>query len=289
MTIEYPISFSCENDQLTGIIHKANKPKQQSVIIVVAGGPQYRVGAHRQFVLLARKLAKDNITVLRFDLRGMGDSNGEYKGFQESDKDIKSAIDALIAHEPETSDIILFGECESASGIIFYAHTDPRIKGTMLINPWVRTEGGQAQTYLKYYYIERLFEKSFWGKIIKGNFNPITAINSFIHIALSAIKWKQQVTVKQDTIEADFKKLPLPIKTAVGLKKFSGKSFILTSGKDNIAREFDEVIANTSAWDGVLEQEKITKHILLDADHTFSRSIWREQASGLCLQWLNSL
>lgn len=288
MTMEYPVSFPCEDDQLIGIIHKPDKPKRQGVIIVVAGGPQYRVGAHRQFVLLARKLAQNNITVLRFDLRGMGDSTGIYKGFQESEQDIKSAIDTLIAHEPEINEIILFGECESASGIIFYAFTDSRVKGTILINPWVRTEGGQAQTYLKHYYLERLFEKSFWEKVIKGHFNPITAFNSFVHIAISALKWKQ-ASAKHNTEESNFKTLPLPIKTAVGLKKFSGKSLILTSGKDYIAREFDEVIANTSAWNGVLEQEQITKYNLLEADHTFSRDVWREQASDLCLRWLNSL
>ena len=40
-------------------------------VLVVVGGPQYRVGSHRQFVSLARALARQGMTTVRFDYRGM--------------------------------------------------------------------------------------------------------------------------------------------------------------------------------------------------------------------------
>jgi uncharacterized protein len=42
---------------------------------MVAAGA-YRVGPHRQFLLLARDWAADGIPVMRFDYQGQGDSEG---------------------------------------------------------------------------------------------------------------------------------------------------------------------------------------------------------------------
>ena len=52
---EIPVVFNCQDSRLLGILHKPEKPGRQGVLIVV-GGPQTRVGSHRQFVLLARYL-----------------------------------------------------------------------------------------------------------------------------------------------------------------------------------------------------------------------------------------
>ena len=63
---ERPVQFSCGTDRLLGILHPGAPDSERGVLVVV-GGPQYRVGSHRQFVLLARALAAAGIPVLRFD------------------------------------------------------------------------------------------------------------------------------------------------------------------------------------------------------------------------------
>jgi hypothetical protein len=49
-------------------------------VVIIVVGPQYRAGLHRQFVSLARTLSTAGFLVLRYDYRGMGDSDGEYLG-----------------------------------------------------------------------------------------------------------------------------------------------------------------------------------------------------------------
>ncbi len=73
---EVPVVFPCGSDRLVGMLHRGDtdRRRQRGVVVVVAGGPQYRAGAHRQFVSLARKLAQHGYPVLRFDLRGMGEA-----------------------------------------------------------------------------------------------------------------------------------------------------------------------------------------------------------------------
>ena len=76
---------------LTGILSQPEQASDTTVIVVV-GGPQYRVGSHRQFLQLARHLARQGYPVLRFDGRGMGDSSGLLRSFEEIDDDIGAAI-----------------------------------------------------------------------------------------------------------------------------------------------------------------------------------------------------
>src|SRR3546814_1414367 len=79
-------SFPCAEAELVGILHLPAAAARRGVLIVV-GGPQYRAGSHRQFLLIARRLAEQGYPVLRFDHRGIGDSDGPYLGFEALDAD----------------------------------------------------------------------------------------------------------------------------------------------------------------------------------------------------------
>ena len=61
---ESAIAFACAGERLLGIVTRPQQAATTGVVIVV-GGPQYRVGSHRQFVLLARDLAEAGYAVLR--------------------------------------------------------------------------------------------------------------------------------------------------------------------------------------------------------------------------------
>ena len=95
---EEALVFECANDRLVGILNKPDSPGNTGVIVIV-GGPQYRAGSHRQFVLLARHLSANGIATLRFDYRGMGDSSGDPVGFENAHEDVRAAIwayDAIV-------------------------------------------------------------------------------------------------------------------------------------------------------------------------------------------------
>ena len=91
---EHALSFTCAGEKLLGIVAAPELPKSTGVLVLV-GGPQYRVGSHRQFRLLARALAKAGYPLMRFDYRGMGDSIGDLRNFEAVNDDITAAIDAV--------------------------------------------------------------------------------------------------------------------------------------------------------------------------------------------------
>ena len=80
----------------------------------------------------------------------------------------------------QLSGVVLWGLCDAASAALLYGPSDDRVKGLVILNPWVRSEAGQARAYLKHYYLTRLFDKNLWKKIFRGEFQSGKAIKSFV-------------------------------------------------------------------------------------------------------------
>lgn len=285
---ECPVVFDCQAEQLAGVLHRGNVVAPTGIVIVVAGGPQYRAGAHRQFVMLARMFADHGYPVLRFDLRGMGDSTGQHLGFAQSHADIRAAIDELQHLVPSVSQAMLFGECESATGILFYAHRDPRVRKVALVNPWVRTDEGRAEAILKHYYRDRLLSRKFWDDALRGRLRLGRALVSFVRLMTTFLKGRK--SLRADVVLAahdDFDAMPLVARTAEGLRRFKGQVLLLMSGYDYIAREFDEVTKRSRAWAGLLDGPRVQRVDIDGADHTFSRPEWKMRAHAALIRWMD--
>jgi len=284
---EIPVVIPCEGDSLIGIIHKPVEATSIGVVIIVAGGPQYRVGAHRQFVTLARLLADNGIASIRFDHRGTGDSTGELRGFIDMNADIHGAINTLSEHIPEINQFTLWGECESATAGAFYCYTDKRIQGIFMVNPWIRTDYGQAKTILKHYYWARLFDKAFWKKVRSGQFSLLNSLKSYIHLLKSA-RSESKVNLGTD-LEESLEKLPLPERLAKSCERYQGNILVLTSGYDYIAQEFKDYVESSEIWGRLIDHSKVTMHDIPDSDHTFSRPEWRKELFDHTITWVKNL
>ena len=160
---EQALVIHCHGDSLAGIASVPDAPRDSAVIIVV-GGPQYRAGSHRQFVLLARSLAEAGYPALRFDARGMGDSTGDARDFESITDDIGCALAAFHQALPAVRRFVLWGLCDGASAALLYVERtqDPRVAGLCLANPWVRSEASLARTQVKHYYTQRVLQRDFW-------------------------------------------------------------------------------------------------------------------------------
>jgi exosortase A-associated hydrolase 1 len=282
---ETPFVFDCRGESLLGILHEAAGTSRRAVLIVV-GGPQYRVGSHRQFVLLARAFAAAGMPAMRFDYRGMGDSTGPYLGFEHIGEDIAAAIDALTARAPHVEEIVIWALCDAASAALFYAHSDPRVRGLVLLNPWTRTVASEAKTYLKHYYAARLFDPELWRKLASGRFDVRASLRSLGDMLRRAVRPQAASNAcRGDGAAADSGR-PLPDRMADAMRRFSGPVLLIMSGNDFTAREFDDAVAASATWRELLASPRITRRDLKDANHTFSRRAWRDQVAAWTLEWV---
>ena len=164
---EIPIVFKSQGRDLIGIVHLPDTQAGKTGVFIATGGPQTRVGSHRQFVLLARYLAKNGIPVFRFDYTGMGDSAGEKTEFLQACPDLDAAIECFFSCA-EIESFAYWGLCDAASlGLMYLAVKDePRLTRFIALNPWVRQSHTEAQAYLKSYYLKRLANREFWSKVV---------------------------------------------------------------------------------------------------------------------------
>lgn len=283
-TREIPFVFDCQGEQLVGILHQPDREASLGVLIVV-GGPQYRVGSHRQFLLLARYLSSERFPVLRFDYRAMGDSDGNDMDFENIENDIATAIDQFYEKMPNLQGVVIWGLCDAASAALFYSHKDSRVKGLVLLNPWVRTESGEAKAYIKHYYLARLLSGDFWMKIFSGQWNIWASLQSFVGL----LKKSRTANTSDDNSGIDVleKDSPLPERMAAGLSRFKGNVLIVLSGKnDYVACEFRDMVEESDDWQKLLAQGSVQAKTLAEANHTFSSEEWRGQVEAWTKNWL---
>ena len=276
---EIPLTFDCLGDMLVGIMHKGD-PEANTGVLMIVGGRQYRAGAHRQFVKLARYLSRRGIPVLRFDVRGMGDSEGEVRHFLSLDGDVKAAVSAYQQQLPNVEKIALWGLCDGASASIAYAPSDPAVVGVMLVNPWISTQSGVARTYLKHYYRDRFKDRAFWRKLFKGQVNWRASMSS---LAQTALRWRDR-NVDEDASSA----ASLPDIIFDALDAYEGITRIILSERDLTAREFEDEY-HKRVGDGRSPHKASERLIRAAADHTFSDSQAHERLEELTFAWVREL
>lgn len=290
---DHAVEFECGDNKLHGVISKPKHTFDRAVIIVV-GGPQFRVGSHRQFVLLARYLASKGVLVLRFDYTGMGYSYGVPKQFFEVDSDIKSAIDYVEAEYPDLKDINLWGLCDAASAISFMAYTDSRIDGMVLLNPWVRSDASHTEAILKDYYKDRFLSVEVWKEFLSAPHKKIGSVLSFIFVL--AVVSMNKVTSLFTNKAPEIEEIPIQERNdnlaeavLTGMTRFKGKICLVLSENDLVADEFKREF-DTNGWMSNTENAaKITIHSVPEADHTFSSAEWRNYAADLTMSFINDV
>ncbi len=276
---ERALTYTCVGEPVVGVICEPQCPAQTGVVILV-GGPQYRAGSHRQFVLLARRLADAGFAVLRFDFRGMGDSHGHQRTFENLDDDIAAAITTLGAEVPEVKRVVLWGLRDGASASLLYSDSraDPRVAGLALVNPWVRSEASLARTHVKHYYRQRLLQRAFWAKLLAGD----------VAVGALASLWRnvRSTLARSPSSRAGGAVRTYQHRMAEGCSKFCGPKLLVLSANDLTAQEFRGALATDPAWRRASAAGPIEQVELQGADHTMSDPLSQRELEEVTAAWL---
>jgi pimeloyl-ACP methyl ester carboxylesterase len=142
------------------------EPGDRPVFVILNTGIIHRVGHHRMYVTLARALAKEGFQVLRFDLSGIGDSEGRKDGLSLLDgvlADVREVIDWLVAAQ-RARRIILVGLCLGADHSLVCGTSDPRVCGLVLLDPSIPP----TRRYYLRYFAHQLVRPQPWINVMTG-------------------------------------------------------------------------------------------------------------------------
>lgn len=285
---EVPIVFDCEGDELVGVLHIPEQIRARGLLSIVAGGPQYRAGVGRLQVQLARELAAHGVPVMRFDYRGLGDSAGQFRGFQDVAADLAAALAEFRKQVPALSEFVLWGGCDAASAVLINAWRFPEVTGIVAGNPFARTEGSANAAVVKHHYRKRIRDKDFWLKVLRLQYNPFPAMGT-----LCAAGWQRLTRGGQagaDLAEENFiddPTKPFVPRMRMGLSRFKGDVLFLMSGRSLVTKEFDELVAARPAWQQAMKAPRhVVRYDMPDADQTYSSIASRVEVIEAARRWM---
>lgn len=289
---EIPLVFDCLGDDLIGIVHKPTEPSEVGVLTIVAGGPQYRAGVGRGMVSLARSLAGHGVAVMRFDYRGLGDSTGQFRGYDHIAEDLQAAVDAFQREVPEVKKVVLWGGCDAASGAMVHGWKISAVESLILGNPWVSTQEIRSAV-LRKHYTKRLGEAHFWRKLVRFEYNlkdyAVAGIKKATARLALLVSPRESSQTSGGADAAEDKSGSATDRMLAGLRQFEGPVLFVMSGRSLVSNEFDELINSDSGWQAVYGRPACERLDLPDADQTFSDGDSRARVNQVILDWVQEM
>lgn len=242
------LSFGCDGAALVATLDSA---PDTAGLLIISGGNEIRIGAHRGMAKLAADVAAAGHPVFRFDRRGIGDSEGENTGFEGSGPDIAAAIVAFREQCPALARIVAFGNCDAASALAL--HSLKGVDSLVLANPWVVASQDElpAPAAIRARYIERIRDPKAWLDLIRGGVDFRKLLGGLRKISRSA---------SPSTLAGS---------VADGIESFDGPVSILLAERDGTA------IAFASEWRSqrfaqARARQGITMRSIDSASHSFA-------------------
>ncbi|BDI61274.1 hydrolase 1, exosortase A system-associated [Qipengyuania nanhaisediminis] len=245
-------TFGCKSLALAGTLDTA---PGSTGLLIVTGGNEVRSGAYSSQSRLAARIAKAGFPVFRFDRRGVGDSEGENRGFKASGSDISAALEAFRAMAPQVQRVVAFGNCDAASALMLAGGAG--FDGLILSNPWViesdAEEPVHAPSAIRARYLEKLTRPGEIMRLLRGG----------VDLRKLARGLARSVRPGGGTNS-------LAQEVRAGLDHFEGGTVILLATGDRTAQVFE------SSWDA--NDPRI--HRCPGADHSYSspdHAAWLER------------
>ncbi|GAA4643655.1 hypothetical protein GCM10023115_16150 [Pontixanthobacter gangjinensis] len=162
------LTFECQQYTLAGTLDTA---PGKTGLLIVSGGNEIRSGAFSGQADIAARIASAGFPVFRFDRRGIGDSDGENRGFRRSAKDISAALDAFRAINPQMDRVVGFGNCDAASALMLAGGAE--CDGLILSNPWTieQDDGTPPPAALRARYLAKLKNPKEIMRLLRGGVN----------------------------------------------------------------------------------------------------------------------
>lgn len=249
------VSFYNKNERIVGMLHIADSQGKSPAVIMCHGFTGQRMEAHFLFVKTARRLAENGITVLRFDFRGSGESEGKFEDMtvEEEISDAETALRFLLQRE-------------------FVDYNRVGVIGLSLGGCVSACLAGRVKTLLKSVVL--------WSAAYKPGQNLSDILTPEAQESLDRLGY---INIGGNKVGRKFFEILPSIDPIKELSNYPGSVLLVHGEADFIpysqAEECYEVLQQR-------KEGKAKLHIVKGADHTFSSPEWEEEVIITTLNWL---
>lgn len=281
-----------------GVLTRAEHAGEVAAILLPAGLKD-RVGPHRLHVHLARTLAARGITTLRFDPKGIGESDGlletafngrHYRAIQQGllVDDTLLAMHALGAATGARR-FILAGLCGGAMTAQLTAAREPeRIAGVMSLSavavldeerPGVVAATRSETLSHARGYLAKLFSPQAWLRLLRGEAGPgnaLRTLRALCHLALVRLGLARRRASNEN---------PMFFRSFERLERNAIPHLMIFGGSDARWLAFRELVVDGHLG-GRMTGRGYHIHVVADANHEFQSRAWQQELLHTLLEWL---
>jgi pimeloyl-ACP methyl ester carboxylesterase len=191
---EEVLLFGRDEANLVGIITDPPEDRRDPdlpAVILLNPGLIHRVGPHRLYVKLARRLAAQGHVVFRFDLSGIGESRPRAEIMDGASGAVVDTFDAMtwLYWARGVKGFILMGHCSGGWHSLLAAHQTPVVCGVVAMDieaggdAWVRYDRDRvhSQFYRNYYLRGALPSADRWKRFLTGKVDYRGIARNVVH------------------------------------------------------------------------------------------------------------
>jgi len=299
-----PVSFTCEGCRLVGSLHQpAQAVPGLPGIILLNQGPVDRGGAHRLYVKLAWRLAALGFPVLRFDARGVGESEGLWEAEETSITvldtygaiqkgvwvpDTRAAIE-FMQRAAGVDKVILGGLCGGAATALLTGVDHPAVESIFAIGTPVtftavtRRVADLPEAVIhrdSRQYLRKLVNPKSWVRFLSFKTDYRTLLGVFTTQVQRRLRPSAGGVEGPETDE----KMNVPLLNAIAASTTEGRRLLMVfSENDYLWQEFQEQMWRFGDRDR-LPFDLVT---IPDANHTLTEEPWQEALYEKVTAWLD--
>lgn len=280
---EKPVRFRCGRHTAFGILHlpEDSSSLRSSGILFINAGIRSRSGPYRQYVRFAREFCSKGFYVLRFDMPGIGDSEGYFENWGDYRRlvvdNVDMTRDALDFFKSETGikTVGLLGLCGGAYHSALVGAANRQVDFLVLLSLPTTQLGDISEDTLGPMLLRRYFKKMVqwrsWMRLflLKSNFRVLGK-------TVGRISNYQAQGIMVDN----------SLKLACESYVASGRGALFVYGaKDRFYNEFIGGFGKTLT-SLCPDKSSCEIHVVEDADHIFSRLSWQDRVLCKSIDWL---
>ena len=248
------IGFDCEGARLAATLDEG---PNTTGLLIVSGGNEIRSGAHAGQAVMAAHFAALGYPVFRYDRRGIGESEGDNRGFENSAADIAAAVSTFRIEAPNMQRLVAFGNCDAATALAL-SHDGVAIDALILANPWVIENASSEEASTPP--TSAAVRARYWNRLK----NP----RSLIDLFTGKINLRKLAGGLVKAAQAD-KPTGLAERLAQSLANSTMPAAILIADRDTTALAFMSAWTS-NAFDDVRARQNMDLHKCPTASHSFA-------------------
>jgi pimeloyl-ACP methyl ester carboxylesterase len=260
---------------LIGVLTEPARAEGRPGVVFLNSGILHHVGACRLHVRLARRLAEDGFTSLRFDLSGIGDSEARKDSLsfeQSAVLEVREAMDYLQASKG-IGEFLLVGLCSGADMGFRVSLEDPRVVGLAQMDAYAyRTSG-----YYLHHYGPRLLSAEVWKNFLRRKLLG----------RVPAAPGAKGSEPGEDYVRAEYRRrFPPKAEVEAGLRTLAGRGvdllFLFSGGQVD---HYNHRRQHERAFRSIDFRGWIRVEYYGDADHLFSAFEHQEAVDRVIHEW----